>query len=261
MISFPELHFIDLEGKLTKSINTIFEKHNINSYINYQTQTINIKEYQNDSNTIFVSPANSLGFMDGGIDLVLSQFMFLEVEKKVKQSIKTLGLKNILDQYHLPVGSSLIVPVSNTNINNQYLISSPTMLLPQDVSQTDNAYYAFYAILKLVQKFNKYLVSINKPVIEKVVIPGLGTGIGKISALKHAEQLFMGIKHFIEYDLYHTKELTQDLKPLFEDQYNSSPFYYIRNPEFILRKQPRYYQNTAFFPISADKIVISKLNN
>ena len=41
--------------------------------------------------TAFVSPANSLGFMDGGIDFVLSRFMFPGVEASVKAAFAREG--------------------------------------------------------------------------------------------------------------------------------------------------------------------------
>jgi O-acetyl-ADP-ribose deacetylase (regulator of RNase III) len=43
-------------------------------------------------NSAFVSPANSIGFMDGGIDYVYSRDMFVGVEKAVKGKIREIGL-------------------------------------------------------------------------------------------------------------------------------------------------------------------------
>ena len=65
----------------------------------------------------FVSPANSLGFMDGGVDYTLSREMFPGCEKEVKKKIWELaaqdpegGHKTLLGRPYLRVGSALWVP-------------------------------------------------------------------------------------------------------------------------------------------------------
>jgi O-acetyl-ADP-ribose deacetylase (regulator of RNase III) len=257
---FPEIHFIDLHGDLTKHINTKLQQLNINKFIKYQALNQNIITYKNDSNTIFVSPANSLGFMDGGIDYVLSRQMFPQVEKTVKQYIKNLNFKNIFNQNFLPVGSSLIVPVSLLNSKNQYLISAPTMLLPQNINKTNNCYYAMYAILRIAHKYNNYLRQNNKQLITKIVCPGLGTGIGKISESDAADQVCLAMEHFIKYDVNHFSVLDNNIVSSFEDKMPQSSVYFIRDPDYILKKQPRYYQNSAYFTIPPKDIVISKLS-
>lgn len=56
-----------------------------------------VKIYKGDirrvdcSGTVFVSPANSLGFMDGGIDRVLSREMFVGAESAIRAKITELG--------------------------------------------------------------------------------------------------------------------------------------------------------------------------
>jgi len=51
-----------------------------------------IQDYTPQRKTVvYVSPANSLGFMDGGIDKVLSQVMFSGVETQLKELINKYG--------------------------------------------------------------------------------------------------------------------------------------------------------------------------
>jgi hypothetical protein len=53
-----------------------------------------------------------------------------------------LGIISIVGNPYLPIGSSVILDKGNKS-----LIISPTMLLPQNVSNTKNAYYYTMAIL------------------------------------------------------------------------------------------------------------------
>ncbi|WP_444936418.1 macro domain-containing protein [Microbulbifer sp. JMSA004] len=94
-----------------------------------------------------VSPANSFGIMDGGLDLLIRDRLGFQVEDRVQARIKS--------DFHgeFPIGSAVLVPTSHENW--PYLISAPTMRVPEDVSNTLNAYYVFRAILNSVQPFNR----------------------------------------------------------------------------------------------------------
>ena len=94
-------------------------------------------------NATFVSPANCLGFMDGGIDLVYSRKMFPGCEQTVRQTIRDIGFHTLLGRPYLPIGSAFGIPVGETT----NLICAPTMFLPHDVSHTRNAYHSCLAAL------------------------------------------------------------------------------------------------------------------
>lgn len=49
--------------------------------------------------------------MDGGIDLALRRIVFPGIEKYLKARIKNLGVKNLLERFYLPIGSSLIIMI------------------------------------------------------------------------------------------------------------------------------------------------------
>ncbi|ADO67079.1 hypothetical protein crov046 [Cafeteria roenbergensis virus] len=70
-----------------------------------------IENYKPSKNTIFfyISPANSFGFMDGGIDLLLSRKIMPEIEPKLKQFIKKFGKENLINRRYLPIDFSIIV--------------------------------------------------------------------------------------------------------------------------------------------------------
>ncbi len=123
-----------------------------------------------------VSPANSFGYMDGGLDLKISQKLGWQLEEKVRHKI--------IHEYagELPVGNACIIKTESTDY--PYLISAPTMRVPMNVSVTVNAFLAFRAILLAIAEFNR-----QQPRITSVVCPGLGTGEGKMPAQQCARQM------------------------------------------------------------------------
>ena len=65
---------------------------------NYESHLMKIQDYVPDKKTYYVSAANSLCFMDGGIDYALSRIVFPGIETVVKQEVKCLNIKNMLLQ-------------------------------------------------------------------------------------------------------------------------------------------------------------------
>jgi O-acetyl-ADP-ribose deacetylase (regulator of RNase III) len=84
----------------------------------------------------------------------------------------------------LPVGMATIIETGDAVI--KYLISCPTMRVPEDVSKTLNAYLAFRAGLIEIIKLNQ---GDAKSKIVSVLCPGLGTLTGKISPETCARQM------------------------------------------------------------------------
>lgn len=124
-----------------------------------------------------VSPANSFGYMDGGLDLKYSQHFGWELEGRVRQR---------LEQDHfgeIPVGRAIVVETLRQDI--PFLISAPTMRVPSDVSNSANAYLAFKGILESVISHNRN----NEPEIKSLLCPGLGTGEGKMLPEMCAKQM------------------------------------------------------------------------
>jgi O-acetyl-ADP-ribose deacetylase (regulator of RNase III) len=125
-----------------------------------------------------VSPANSFGIMDGGLDLAIRDRLGFAVEQQVQEVI--------VERHHgeLPVGSAEIVATEDARW--RYLIVAPTMRVPEPISFTLNAYLAFRAILVSVENLNREK---GKREIDSVVCSGLGTGIGRVSAPTCARQM------------------------------------------------------------------------
>jgi O-acetyl-ADP-ribose deacetylase (regulator of RNase III) len=124
-----------------------------------------------------VSPANSFGYMDGGIDAVYLQHFGPEMAGRLRTLLKAAW------DGELPVGCAAIVETGDRAI--PYLVSAPTIRVPMDVSETVNAYLAFRAALIAVREANR-----RKPgMIKSMLCPGLCTFFGHMSPDKSARQM------------------------------------------------------------------------
>lgn len=153
----------------------------------------------------------------------LSRIIFPNIEKQVKTIVKQL---NIVGKPYLPIGSSIIL-----DDNDRSLVISPTMLLPQNVSNTKNAYYATLAIL--------YNVLVNKKEnIDDIdiIFTSFCCGYGKMDVDESITQIIDGIK---DYQNYKPKIINDNI--------------IINEPN--LYEQPMYYQNSEFFDIKPNEIV------
>jgi len=124
-----------------------------------------------------ISPANSFGFMDGGIDLLYTYQFGEALQRRVQDAIRR--------DFHgeLPVGSAVIVPTGHQDI--PWCVAAPTMRIPGDVADTVHAYLAFRAALHAVLAHT----SSGLPRIETVLCPGLATAIGRMPVARCARQM------------------------------------------------------------------------
>ena len=213
------IRFISLSDTFTEKI----QQHGFDAY------TMKIQDYVPDPNhrTYYVSPANSLCFMDGGLDYALSRSVFPNIEIQVKQMVREYGKTSLVGKSYLPIGSSMIFDQDS----HTSLIVSPTMLLPQNVSTTNNAYYATMAIL--------YNILVNRQEsLEHVDIlfTSFCCGYGKMDEDTSIRQIMAGIRDYIHY----TPHIVHQNMILWE-------------PNIL--DQPKYYQNTEFFHIDPCDIV------
>lgn len=176
--------------------------------------------------TAFVSPANSLGFMDGGIDYVYSRVMFPDLEPVVKRAIaERSGTVSKLGRPFLHVGRALVVEAAN----RVYVVVAPTMLMPQDVRGTHNAYHATYAALKAAKR-GAQGGEMPDGSIERLVFPGMCTGCGLLSAKEAIDQMRRAHDDF-----------AAGRAPAFTH-------------EQILSEQPTWYENTEFFDVPPESV-------
>jgi len=140
-----------------------------------------------------VSPANSFGFMDGGIDRLYSQSFGWGVQDRLQTLIRT--------RHHgeLIVGAAEIVETGHPRIS--FLIAAPTMRVPMILRETVNPYLAARAALLLIRRgvFPSGALAgepISK-VVESVAFPGLGTGVGRVGPNVCARQLRVAVEEVV----------------------------------------------------------------
>jgi len=125
-----------------------------------------------------LSPANSFGIMDGGLDLAIRAELGLEVEARVQ--------KEIVSRFHgeCPVGSAVLVETGHDRW--PYLVAAPTMRVPEAVPHSTHAYLAFRAALLVIAEHNR---TAKDRTIRSLLCPGLCTGVGQMSPRRTAGQM------------------------------------------------------------------------
>lgn|SRR5262245_7125890 len=115
-----------------------------------------------DQHDCLVSPANSFGMMDGGIDKAYADYFGEGLQQAVQ--------RHIAQHYsgEQPVGSCLLVYTGQAA--PRYLAHTPTMRVPMNIQGTDHVYVAMRALLNAVRNTD----------ITSVLCPGLGTGAGGV---------------------------------------------------------------------------------
>lgn len=129
-----------------------------------------------------VSPANSYGWMRGGIDAEYAR-AFPEVEQHVRSAILA---------YHggeLPIGEALVVPTGEPA--PPWLISAPTMREPgeQLPADTVHPYLAARAVFLLWRDGKLDDGRAVRGVLSTIAMPGLGTGVGGLAPGTCAHQV------------------------------------------------------------------------
>jgi len=132
-----------------------------------------------------VSPVNSFGFMDGGIDALYLDYFGPDIQRRIR------GV--IYEHHHgeLLVGAAEIVETGDERI--PYLVAAPTMRVPMALHESVNAYLATRAVLLLVRYGVFHAGQCRgQPIadhVRTVAFPGLGTGVGRIGANTCARQV------------------------------------------------------------------------
>lgn len=121
---------------------------------------------------VVVSPANSFGFMDGGID-----YLYTKAWPHVQGA-----LQNRIKEMHfgiLPVGQADYIATGH--IAPKYIVAAPTMLGPARINGTINTFLAFRAALLCA------LTIVDE--VNTIACPGMGTGAGGMDVNVAAKQM------------------------------------------------------------------------
>jgi O-acetyl-ADP-ribose deacetylase (regulator of RNase III) len=179
---------------------------NLKKHFKFSTYNGDIRDLK-VKNAAFISPANSFGSMgpfgnmNAGIDSIYNTFMFPNISKVTMNTISKLkttmdldrpfdNLKATKNMPMLPIGEAIITSLKDySKYETCYLISAPTMELPDNIVGTDNPYRAFLACLKIVEGYKD---------ITKIICPGLGTGVGGIIGYESARQIFEALNEYVK---------------------------------------------------------------
>ncbi|MGH3495187.1 MAG: macro domain-containing protein [Sciscionella sp.] len=129
-----------------------------------------------------VSPANSGGWMRGGIDAVYADEL-VGIEDRVRSAVLALH------GGELPVGQALVVPTGT--IAPTWLISAPTMREPGErlAAGSVHPYLAARAVFRLWLHGRLEDGTALRSVVGTIALPGLGTGVGGVGAGDCARQV------------------------------------------------------------------------
>ena len=123
-----------------------------------------------------VSPANSFGFMDGGVDWAYLRFFGDQLQTRVQLVIRLQKFQE------LQVGSAVAVPTYHEAI--RFLIVAPTMRVPKIITDPADIMLATRAAVRAALDFR----------FEHVVMPGMGTGCGQVAPNIAARAMRAGIE-------------------------------------------------------------------
>jgi O-acetyl-ADP-ribose deacetylase (regulator of RNase III) len=104
-----------------------------------------------------VNPANSYGYMGGGIAGAIKKFGGIEIEQAA------------IMKAPIPVGNAIYTTAGK--LPSKYIIHAPTMEKPAMKTNIINIKNALEAAFKIALKLN----------IKSIAIPGMGTGVGGVS--------------------------------------------------------------------------------
>ncbi|MFD9407440.1 macro domain-containing protein [Streptomyces sp. NPDC059989] len=142
----------------------------------------------------WVTPTNSQGRMDGGVDAAIKRYLGAGIQLRVQRAIR--------DQFagRLPIGSAVCVPSGATN--PKFLISTPTMeQSAQKVSETLNVALACAASFQAIHRQNEEVPGS----VRSVALVGMGARTGGVPARVCANLMWTGYTlftdhHFEDYD-------------------------------------------------------------
>lgn len=177
MIDF-DLYLVDVNPEVVLEFDIQFAK--------YKNVFISLSPFEQlEEFDCLVSPANSFGIMDGGVDKNIIDFFGNDLQSDVHNYI----LKNFAGEQ--PIGTCFLIETHHTN--HPFLAHTPTMRVPGNIQNTDNIYKAMKAMLLSVCLYNQS----SKNKIKSVACPGLGTLTGEVVPTFAVEQMALAYEHIL----------------------------------------------------------------
>lgn len=154
----------------------------------------------------WVSPTNSRGRMDGGVDAAVKRHLGAGIQLRVQRAIRD-GFGG-----SLPVGSAVCVPSGAAN--PKYLISTPTMVASvENVRETLNVAFACAAAFQAIHRQNEAAPGS----IRSVALVGLGAATGNVPAQVCANLMWTGYTLFNDHYFRDDDELRATIRAQLDD--------------------------------------------
>jgi len=153
-------------------------------FANFDSVEVYEADFFDQDADAMVSPANSFGIMDGGLDAAIRSTPGYQIESDMQAVI--------LEKHHgeLPVGVAEVVPTGHERW--PFLVVAPTMRAPESVMSTLNAYLSFRGALLAVVRHNQAPGAFP---IQSLLEPGLGTGVGHMDSRRCAAQMRVALDY------------------------------------------------------------------
>jgi len=183
----------DINPRVVEAWRTTFEE-------NPEVEIIHGSILDVPANAI-VSPTNSKGSMDGGLDGEIKRIFGQQIERNLQTLIRA--------RYgnFLPVGHATCIPTGRDQ--PAWLISTPTMnQSSEDISETYNVALACAAAFQAVHMQNAILPGS----IRIVALPGLGAATGRVPVEVCADLMWTGYNLFREREFRTFEEMREALR-------------------------------------------------
>jgi O-acetyl-ADP-ribose deacetylase (regulator of RNase III) len=182
----PKFIFFDIDEKIVSEYEKILSNAPNSSFFTIDFKSL-LSKYKID---VIITASNSYMTMGGGIDRVYDQY-FGDIKSKVQDIIKERKIAQTeKGHYYLPVGENLLVETHNNKC--PYLLATPTMFVPEDITDTDNVKQAFLGALKVLKSAKMEDIT--------VACSGLGTGVGGMNGRQSAKQILRAFNKFYDTD-------------------------------------------------------------
>ena len=119
-----------------------------------------------------VNPANSFGYMGGGVAGAIKRVGGIEIEREAVSKA--------------PIGVGKAIFTTAGNLKCRYVLHAPTMKQPAMKISLENVKLATKAALELGVKLN----------LNSIAIPGMGTGVGGVPVEDAAKAIVNLVKEF-----------------------------------------------------------------
>ncbi|QIF03256.1 macro domain-containing protein [Roseimicrobium sp. ORNL1] len=168
-----KLHFVDINPVVADALAHAFREH--------PDVGVSCGDILQIAHHCIVSPANSFGYMDGGIDARYLEFFGPSIQSIVQDTIQRRA------EGMLPVGAALAVATRHVRI--PYMIVAPTMEVPEEVPAS-HAGRALRAALRVVDR--------EPALADQVYCPGMATLTGRVPAAEAAASMLSAYEHWLQ---------------------------------------------------------------